>query len=123
MLRFHSLVLFSKDTEASRAWYEQVGFPYLRGYHGMHWFRLGEGEVMLHPAPAASGGGPHLHAAVADLDGLFRRVAAAGLQPIDHQQPGVVLEAPVRRPWGAREFELDDPDGHRWAFTAAGAAE
>lgn len=44
-------------------------------------------------------------------------VRDAGFEPIDHQQPGTILQGPVTRPWGDLEFELKDPDGHRWAFT------
>jgi len=115
-----SLVLFCRDTDVSRRWYEQVGFEYLRGYEGMHWFRLGSAEIMLHPSTeAARGAVPEVHAAVADVEELFRAVAERGLTPRDHQQPGLRLQAPVTRPWGDREFELEDPDGHRWAFTQA----
>jgi catechol 2,3-dioxygenase-like lactoylglutathione lyase family enzyme len=114
----HHLVLFCADTEASRRWYEIMGFAYLRGHDGMHWFRLGDAELMLHPAePGTRRGLPALHAAVPDVDAAFRRALAAGLTPYDHQQPDVALTAPVLRPWGDREFELDDPDGHRWGFT------
>lgn len=117
---FLRAVLMCRDTEASRRWYERVGFQYLRGHDGMHFFRLGDGEILLHPAAQGSGGsGGGLHVAVSDVDALFRHVVAEGLRPVDHQQPGTVLEAPVTRPWGEREFELDDPDGHRWAFTQA----
>lgn len=122
MLRgVHHLVLFCRDTEVSRAWYEAVGFEYARGYHGMHWFRLGDSEVMLHPAERSSGGPDTvaLHAAVDDVDALFASVVAHGLEPWDHQGDSAPLTGPVTRPWGDREFELTDPDGHRWAFTQA----
>ncbi len=115
---FHHIVLFCTDTDTSRRWYESAGFAYLRGYEGMHWFALGDGEIMLHP------GGRKLpdsasvvHVGVSALDELFGKVVKAGLRPFDHQQPGAVLSGPVTRPWGDREFEIQDPDGHRWAFT------
>lgn len=122
LLGVHHLVLFCRDTEAARAWYAAVGFPYLRGYDGMHWFALGTSEIMLHPAEESSGGpgSAALHAAVDDVDALFARVVAAGLTPVDHQRDGAPIAGPVTRPWGAREFELPDPDGHNWAFTQAG---
>lgn len=114
----HHLVLFFRDAEAARDWYQRVGFEYRRGYEGMHWFALGNAEVMLHPADRGSGGTAlAIHAAVSDVDGLFRRVVQAGLAPFDHQNPAVDLREPVVRPWGDREFELEDPEGHRWAFT------
>lgn len=44
------IVLFCSDAEESRKWFEHAGFSYKRGYEGMHWFALGEAEIMLHPA-------------------------------------------------------------------------
>jgi uncharacterized glyoxalase superfamily protein PhnB len=114
----HHLVLMCRDTEAARRWYEMAGFEYLRGHDGMHWLRLGASEVMLHPAERGSGGsGLFLHAAVDDVRAHFRRAVESGLSPADHQQPGIRLSGPVQRPWGDLEFELEDPEGHRWAFT------
>lgn len=117
---FHHIVLFCTDTEASRGWYEQVGFVYKRGYRGMHWFELGDGEIMLHPGGGSAGvNAATVHVAVTALDELFERVRNAGLEPFDHQDPGARLEEPVVRPWGDREFELKDPDGRVWAFNEA----
>ena len=115
---FHHLVLYCTDPDASKVWYEALGFEYLRGYHGMHWFRLGEGEIMLHPSEQGPGAfAPVIHARVSDVEGLFHDVLEQGLKPFDHQQPGVELRQPVERPWGDIEFELKDPDNHVWAFT------
>jgi catechol 2,3-dioxygenase-like lactoylglutathione lyase family enzyme len=115
---FHHVVLFCRDPERSREWYARAGFEYNRGYHGMHWFNAGPFEIMLHPAERGSGEHtPHLHIATSDVDRLFARTVAAGLEPLDHQQPGARLVGPVTRPWGEREFELVDPDGHRLIFT------
>ena len=111
-------VLFCKDTDACRAWYEKAGFVYRHGYEGMHWLGVGDDQVMLHPAEESSGGsGLCLHVAVGDVDAHFRHVVEQGLAPYDHQQPGKALDGPVVREWGAREFEMNDPEGHRWAFT------
>ncbi|MCW5875156.1 MAG: VOC family protein [Anaerolineales bacterium] len=118
--RLHHLVLFCADTERSRVFYEALGFTYLRGYEGMHWFALGDAELMLHPAePGEKAGAPVIHFATPDVDALFARAVAAGLQPLDHQNPGDLMQAPVVRPWGDREFELADPDGQWLAFTEA----
>jgi uncharacterized glyoxalase superfamily protein PhnB len=115
----HHLVLFCRDTEVAKRWYEQAGFEHVRGYHGMHWFKLGDAEIMLHPADVSSAGAksPAFHASVSDVDAHFRYVVAQGLSPYDHQGDGSPLTGPVTRPWGDREFELTDPDGHDWAFT------
>ena len=117
----HHAVLFFRDVPRARAWDEKVGFRHVRGHAGMEWFSLGEGsdavEVMLHPTNEPQAGDTVLHARVEDVDALFRHVASQGLVPYDHQRPEAMLAEPVVRPWGAREFELDDPEGHRWAFT------
>lgn len=113
------IVLFCRDTEVSKEWSERAGFEYLRGYDGMHWFAAGETEVMLHPAREEKSDGPDLsiHVQVESASEMFRTVNDRGLKPFDHQQPGVDINGPVTRPWGDVEFELTDPDGHRWAFT------
>ncbi len=114
----HHLVLYCRDAEAARWWYEKVGFEYLRGEEGAHWFRFGAAEIILRPSEKTSGKDcPAIHAIVSDVDRFFRLVRERGLVPIDHLLENRPLEAPVTRPWGEREFELDDPEGHRWVFT------
>lgn len=112
-----TVVLYCADTEVSRRWYERVGFAYDKGYEGMHWFRLGDARVMLHPAePGEVVRPPELAVTVDDVDQQFRVVQEAGLEPFDHGAPGARLAAPVNRPWGERDFSLQDPDGYRWSF-------
>ena len=116
MLGPHSIVLFCRDTEACRAFYEAVGFRWLRGFEGMHWFALGAAEVMLHPSDTDPGpGAPQLYASAPDVDALFARCRDAGLGPHHHQVDGALV-APHTTPWGTREFDLLDPAGHRWGF-------
>lgn len=114
----HHLVLFCSDTERSRSFYEALGFEHVRGYEGMHWFAVGDAELMLHPADGeAKVGVPVIHIATPDVDELFARAVAAGIEPLDHQAPGRPPAGPVLKPWGDREFEVVDPDGHVLAFT------
>ncbi|QFT88300.1 Glyoxalase-like domain protein [Bacillus sp. THAF10] len=115
--RMDHIVLFCKDTEASKDWYEKAGFTLSHGYEGMFWFKLGEGLVMLHPAEETNAGLTEVHAAVSDVYSLFNTVKEKGLLPVDHQNNNLPLEGPVTRPWGDIQFELEDLDGHRWAFT------
>lgn len=115
-MRFHHAVLFCRDTEVSRGWYERAGFAWLRGHEGMHWFRLGGGELMLHPSEAGpTGPVPELYVAVDDIDARFAQLRAAGITPVHHQAGGPI-DAPHTTPWGSRELEAYDPDGHRWGF-------
>jgi len=53
-----------------------------------------------------------------DIDGLFRKFRARGLQPRDdrHAQ-SPVHQAPLDQSWGTREFYVDDPDGNTLRFT------
>ncbi|TYS60998.1 VOC family protein [Sutcliffiella horikoshii] len=114
------IVLFCKDTEKSKEWYANAGFQYSHGYEGMHWFHLGSSLVMLHPAGETSPGITEVHAAVENVNKLFQFVTENGLTPIDHQNGNKTLTEPVTRPWGDIQFELEDLDGHRWAFTQRG---
>ena len=117
---FHHVVVFCSDTDASREWYERAGFRYLRGYEGMHWFSLGEGEIMLHPGgKSGRDSKPNLHVAVSDAAAELLRLHEAGIEAFDHQSPGGPVSDPVKRPWGDVEFEVFEPDGQIWVFTEA----
>lgn len=113
----HHIVLFCKNTESSKEWYEKVGFTYMNGYEDMHWFKIGSTQIMLHPAETTNPGYTAIHVGVHDVQEMFQHVVNQGLEPIDHQQHGEKISAPVERPWGDVEFELVDPEGHQWAFT------
>jgi catechol 2,3-dioxygenase-like lactoylglutathione lyase family enzyme len=111
-VQFHHLVLFCRDCERSRVWYETLGLKYSHGYGGMHWFELPPGRLMLHPKRDAgySSGSPSLHLKVVDVQRCFDEVKSKGLIPI-HHQASEPLSAPLMMEWGDLEFELVDPDG------------
>lgn len=110
------IVLFNKDTNKSKEWYAKVGFEYVRGFDGMHWFRVGEVEVMLHPADEKDNSGDaQYHIAVEDVHSFFNKMKQAGLQPVDDHSMEIVTE-PVKRDRGT-DFGLADPDGYLWVFT------
>ena len=44
-----------------------------------------------------------------DLDGLFAKYVAAGVE---------VVAEPKLQPWGLRDFRVRDPDGHLYCFAA-----
>lgn len=117
---FHHVVIFCSDTDASRGWYERAGFTYLRGYEGMHWFALGDGEIMLHPGGRTGRDSkPNLHVTINDAAEHLRLLREAGIEAFDHQNPSGPISEPVERPWGDIEFEVYDPDGQIWVFTQA----
>lgn len=111
------LVLFCQNTDTSKVWYEKLGFDYIHGYDGMYWFAFNGIKIMLHPTEDSNPGFTTIHVSVKDVYKVIEHVNKIGLEPFDHQQPGIKLTEPVKRPWGAIEFELIDPDGHKWAFT------
>ena len=111
------IVMYCTDTAASRTWYEAAGFAYLRGFDGMHWFAVGDAEIMLHPSPEGPAGrSQNITVAVPDIDAYFAEAVAKGLTPIHHEQPGVAISGPITQPWGDRLFEMCDPDGYVWGF-------
>jgi catechol 2,3-dioxygenase-like lactoylglutathione lyase family enzyme len=119
------VVVFCSDLEKSRQFYSDAGFEFISLHDNMCTFDAGGTEVLLHPAGTGRVRVPcdlSLHVRVQDVDNLLERVREQGLVPFDHDQPGVELTTPVRRPWGDREFELADPDGYRWAFTCPAAS-
>jgi uncharacterized glyoxalase superfamily protein PhnB len=58
-------------------------------------------------APAAATGGKSVYVAVADADTACDRARAAGAK---------ILEGPVDRGHGSREFICADPEGNVWSF-------
>ena len=54
-----------------------------------------------------------------DVDGLFRKFRARGLQtPGDPNVPAQeVHQGPLDQTWGTREFYVEDPDGNSLRFT------
>jgi len=53
------------------------------------------------------GGGQSTYVATADVDRAFERAQKAGAK---------ILQAPVDRDYGSREFICADPEGHVWSF-------
>jgi uncharacterized glyoxalase superfamily protein PhnB len=82
--------------------------------------RLGERRIWLHretpglAAPRGSGAaGGGLVVQVDDVDAHCARARAAG---------ATITTEPADQPYGQREYELKDPDGHSWWFATATAA-
>jgi catechol 2,3-dioxygenase-like lactoylglutathione lyase family enzyme len=54
---------------------------------------------------------------VEDVDAYFKQVTSRGIQAIDPMKDGKVLDRPVYRQWGAREFGVRTPEGDILMFT------
>ena len=68
--------------------------------------------IRFEPLPAGAAPNPSVWLWLdvgAELDGLFDLYAARGVK---------VLEAPVDRPWGLRQFVIEDCNGYTLAFSA-----
>ena len=119
------LELFVEDLDTSIAFYAGIGFAVERREH--HYASLRWGDVVLGLAPIAqlpeSGAGPgftqerlaadrgagvEIVLEVDDLD-----VAHAAVRSAGH----TLAEAPTDRPWGLRDFRLEDPDGYYLRIT------
>jgi catechol 2,3-dioxygenase-like lactoylglutathione lyase family enzyme len=71
-------------------------------------FQIGSGYLNLVLAPEGGWswwGRAVLH--VDDVDGIYRRIVDAGLEP---------EAAPSDAAWGERYFHITDPDGHELSF-------
>ncbi|TFB23898.1 hypothetical protein E3U55_03540 [Filobacillus milosensis] len=113
-----NLVLFCKDTDQSKEWYEKAGFNYLRGYEGMYWFEVGGIEIMLHPTnEKGDSGDAQFHVAVDDIMSFINQIKESGLTPIDYHNMNIISE-PTTRKWGI-DFGVIDPDGYMWVFIQA----
>lgn len=107
MRNLNLLVLRSSDIEATRRFYEMIGFAFERHAHGSgpeHYASEDEAGVFeIYPATQAAGVDQvGLGFVTADLEGDQERLLAAGF-----------ASQPIRsNPWG-RTFVIRDPDGRR----------
>jgi catechol 2,3-dioxygenase-like lactoylglutathione lyase family enzyme len=115
--------LFVSDLARSRAWYEALGFRLVREYGDWQMLALGDNILDLQ-GDAHATAGPHyftpdigrwprgtgveISIEVDDVDGLYARALALGVDVVKPIQD---------RPWGARDFRVADPDGYFLRFT------
>jgi uncharacterized glyoxalase superfamily protein PhnB len=112
-----------RDAPGMIAWLEKAfGFAvhakYMDGANVAHaQLMLGSSMIMLGSAredaygamvgTPGENGGKSVYIAVEEPDALFTRAKAAG---------AAILEAPVDRDYGSREFICRDPEGNVWCF-------
>ena len=105
-----AITLATHDMARAVPFYEALGFPLKYGgpQEAFTSFAFGPSFLNL----IADSRGPihwwgRVIVYVSDVDGIYRRALAAGLQP---------ESAPADAPWGERYFHLTDPDGHELSF-------
>ena len=115
----NAITLATHDMGRAVRFYRVLGFDMIRGGATATFtsFRAGTGYLNLTVQPAhrqwSWWGRVVFH--VADVDALYRRAVAKGLDP---QTP------PRDAEWGERYFHITDPDGHELSFARpVGAAK
>lgn len=102
-LRLHEIELFSRDTEASRAFYgDKLGFPLNHAEKGLNVFDAGQPGVDFDTS-VHQPGKVRIGFVVDDLAGF-----AAGLKA-----RGVDFAGPEESHLGMWVLRLEDPDGHQ----------
>ncbi len=119
------LELFVSDIDASRDFYTHIlGFEIEaaepHGYTQLTWGtasialspieRIPKSHPSRQPPGERVGLGHEITLVVDDVDGFFERVRAAG---------GEIAEPLKVRPWGAKDFCLQDPDGNYIRITTS----
>lgn len=88
---------FAKDWEHQFA----AGYPLLIA------MSCGECRIFLSEHKGTGTDQVDLYAYVQDVDALHAELAATGV---------TIEQAPVEQPWGVRDMQVRDPDGHRFTF-------
>jgi uncharacterized glyoxalase superfamily protein PhnB len=114
-------VLQVEDMNAAIAYYRELGFEvdFIAGDPPVHarvssGDRTHAGAVRLRLVPFEGGGARRdrgyfwVHVGH-DLDGLFAKLQAAGVD---------IVSGPKDQPWGLRDFRIRDRDGHLFCYAA-----
>ncbi|MGA8398431.1 MAG: VOC family protein [Stellaceae bacterium] len=104
-----AITLATSDMAAAVRFYRLCGFEMLHGGEsaGFTSFRAGGSYLNLTAEPAEIGWWGRAIFYDDDVDGLYARLAAAGIAP---------RGPPRDAPWGERFFHITDPDGHEISF-------
>ena len=106
-----AVTLATHDMACAVRFYRMLGLAVIHGGEGASFtsFRMGANflNLILQPVDREWSWWGRLIFYDDDVDGLYRRIIAAGCRP----------EAPPRdAEWGERFFHITDPDGHELSF-------
>ncbi len=106
-----AITLATQDMARAVRFYQELGFTLRYGGEQASFSSLHAGSSYLNLMVQRSGhpwgGWGRVIFYVSDVDALYERARAAGLEPED---------APRDAPWGERFFHLREPDGHELSF-------
>ena len=105
-----AITLATSDMRRAFAFYDALGFPLKFGGSTGDFTSFGFGNSYLNliadaRAPVNWWGRVIIY--VSDVDAIYDKALAAGLEP---------SFAPSDAPWGERYFHITDPDGHELSF-------
>ncbi len=101
----------AKDFEASKRFYQDLGFTMASDGDGVAYFHLGHASFLLQDFCAESlAENFMMHLLVQDVDAWRKHVDHAGLA----QKYGVKVTDVELQPWRMRDFCLFDPSGVVW---------
>lgn len=110
-----SLLFFVKDLEATKKFYETLGFNVTKD-KGMvtfrvNWFEMNfidrEHSEFKSGFDGELGRGMFVYIKVDDVDSFYKKIIKKGIKPVGE---------PKDWDWGNREFVIKDPDGYRLVF-------
>jgi len=106
------VLAYVSDLERSKAFYRDLlGWELGTDEYGVAGFSFGSGYVVLHEDNRPAGarpyaGGLHVEVQIDNVDAEHARL----------KRLGVKVSNPVTQPWGERNFNFTDPDGHFWSY-------
>ncbi len=104
----------SKDFALSKQFYQDLGFTLEWSSEGMAYLRCDKSSVLLtsfyHKDFAEN---LMMHLQVEDVDAWWQRVNEQNLEA-KYGQYGVHPQPPEERPWGMKDFTINDPCGVLW---------
>ncbi len=111
------MVFYAKDIEKTAAFYDALGFTFVKRDPDhisirLNWFWMDfhsqdkedKPEFIKEATAEHKGAGEYLYISVDDVDEFYKGLVEKGLKPSTE---------PRDWPWGNREFVIRDPDGYK----------